>query len=106
MNQLSEQGFQIAQNFMSPKWISEVLQDVEQSALDLEVTGIRHIDKKLGSVSEKFDHREWKNCIDGFCIWSLAIVVSPLKTGTKSTLVNFSVTSSAYPNRFMVKSPN
>lgn len=51
MNQLLEQGFQIAQNFMSAKWISEVLQDIEQSALDLEVTGIRHIDKKLRSVS-------------------------------------------------------
>jgi ectoine hydroxylase-related dioxygenase (phytanoyl-CoA dioxygenase family) len=48
---LIKHGFCIAKNVMSKEWINHILQDVEQSALDIDVTGIRHIDKKLNSVS-------------------------------------------------------
>lgn len=36
---------------MSAEWIHRILHDIKQTALDLDVTGIRHIDKKLNSVS-------------------------------------------------------
>jgi ectoine hydroxylase-related dioxygenase (phytanoyl-CoA dioxygenase family) len=51
MHSLIKNGFEIAHNFMSKEWIKHILQDIEQTALDIDVTGIRHIDKKLNSVS-------------------------------------------------------
>lgn len=36
---------------MPAEWINRILRDIEQTALDVDVTGIRHIDKKLNSVS-------------------------------------------------------
>lgn len=51
MHDLIKHGFCIAKNVMSKEWINHILQDIEQTALDIDVTGIRHIDKKLNSVS-------------------------------------------------------
>lgn len=53
MNQsnLLEAGFVITHSFMSTEWIHHILHDIEHTHLDLDVTGIRHIDKKLPSVS-------------------------------------------------------
>jgi ectoine hydroxylase-related dioxygenase (phytanoyl-CoA dioxygenase family) len=53
MNQFnfSKDGFEITCNFMSAEWILHILHDIEQTALNLDVTGIRHIDKKLNSIS-------------------------------------------------------
>jgi ectoine hydroxylase-related dioxygenase (phytanoyl-CoA dioxygenase family) len=46
-----ESGFEIIPNFISTEWINHILHDIEKTALDIDVTGIRHIDKKLNSVS-------------------------------------------------------
>jgi ectoine hydroxylase-related dioxygenase (phytanoyl-CoA dioxygenase family) len=53
MNQsnLLEAGFVITHSFISTEWIYNILRDIEQTALDLDVTGIRHIDEKLNSIS-------------------------------------------------------
>jgi ectoine hydroxylase-related dioxygenase (phytanoyl-CoA dioxygenase family) len=48
---LPSNGFEITRNLMSLEWIDHILHDIEQTALDIDVTGIRHIDKKLPSVS-------------------------------------------------------
>lgn len=48
---LSKDGFEIIHNFMSAEWIDHILHDIEHTHLDIDVTGIRHIDKKLKSVS-------------------------------------------------------
>ena len=44
-------GFSIAKDFISTEWINRILHDIKQTALDIDVTGIRQIDKKLNSVS-------------------------------------------------------
>jgi ectoine hydroxylase-related dioxygenase (phytanoyl-CoA dioxygenase family) len=48
---LSKDGFEITFSFMSTEWIDHILHDIEHTHLDIDVTGIRHIDKKLPSVS-------------------------------------------------------
>jgi ectoine hydroxylase-related dioxygenase (phytanoyl-CoA dioxygenase family) len=44
-------GFELTKNFMSAEWIDRILHDIEKTALDLDVSGIRNIDKKLNSIS-------------------------------------------------------
>lgn len=51
MHDLIKYGFCIAKNFMSPEWGYRILHDIKQTNLNIDVTGIRHIDKKLKSVS-------------------------------------------------------
>ena len=61
MNNFGITGFSLERNFMSANWISQILNDIEQTQLDIDVTGIRHIDKKLKSVSTYLASEEFSN---------------------------------------------
>ena len=61
LNGFSIAGFSVGRAFMSPEWLSRILHGIEQTALDIDVTGIRHIDKKLKSVSDYLASVEFSN---------------------------------------------
>lgn len=61
MNNFRVTGFSLERNFTSTNWINQILQDIEQTQLDIDVTGIRHIDKKLKSVSAYLASEEFSN---------------------------------------------
>lgn len=61
-----ENGCEITRNFISGNWINQILQDIEQTQLDIDVTGIRHVDKKLKSVSAYIASKEFSICAKSY----------------------------------------
>ncbi len=55
-----ENGCEIVENFISEKWCSIILKEIESSGLSTEISGVRNINKKLKSVAEYLSSDEFK----------------------------------------------
>lgn len=58
--QFFENGFEIIEDFISENWLYAILKEIEHSEVSTEISGVRHINKKLSSVAEYLNSREFK----------------------------------------------
>ena len=56
---LLEDGFELFDNFISQDWLQTILNEIETSSLSTEVSGVRHVDKKLNSVFDYVNSRQF-----------------------------------------------
>jgi hypothetical protein len=58
--QFFEDGFEVMENFISENWLHVILEEIEDSDISTDVSGVRHINKKLSSVAEYLSSSEFK----------------------------------------------
>jgi len=61
-----DDGFQVVENFIPEKWIDIILQEVEQSEISTDVSGVRNINKKLSCVSDYLQSEDFKEKSNSF----------------------------------------
>lgn len=59
LNDALDNGFLQINDFMSPEWIAAILAEMKSSSLNTDISGIRHIHKKLSSVERYINSDEF-----------------------------------------------